>query len=414
MGKKAKRSANRRMRALVGIMVFFILLILGVAVTLTLKNTSDLQHILQESIKSQLISISVAARDRIDVDKFEQYNSLEDTKADQGAYGRTITNLRIMAEELGAKYIYALKKIDDRYFFVFDTDMDNTEIFIEYTLSPIHEAAFAGKEVAGVMNVQDQYGTFNTGAVPIWKDGRVIGIVCTDIEDVYLSQSIHTARINTILLVSILLLALIFLFYVLLHLLRRINRIQQELERMAHYDSLSGLPNRQCLLEYLGEITQENRAAPFALLFIDLDNFKAVNDGAGHDAGDELLRHIAAYLGSAEHGHATAFRPAAGRLNIAARIGGDEFIQVIEGVSTKQEAADVAQRLLDGFTSAQIDRYVEKYKVGMSVGVALYPYHTDDFHVLINYADIAMYHAKRAGKNQYRVYEDEMSATAEQ
>lgn len=410
---KAVRPKQGCMRSAIGALVFFIVLVLSIAVALNLKNTMDLQHILEESIKSQLISISIAARSRIDVDKFSSYNSMEDVEADRAAYNKTLTGLRLMVDELDVKYIYALKEIDGKYYFVFDTDLENPEVFIEYELSPIHEQAFAGKNAAGIMSVTDEYGTFNSGAVPIFKEGRVVGIICTDLEDVYVRESIRTARVNMILLIVALLLAMGFMLFTVIRLLRRITQMQNKLQHMAHHDTVTGLPNRQYLLEYLDGLTRTQSGKPFALLFIDLDNFKTVNDNAGHDAGDELLRHIAAYLGTSDTGHTKAFRPAAGKLNIAARIGGDEFIQVIEGISTPQQAAEVAQKLLDGFTSSHIDRYVEKYKVGLSIGIALYPYHTDDYHVLISYADLAMYHAKRAGKNQHRVYVDEMSQSAD-
>lgn len=67
-----------------------------------------------------------------------------------------------------------------------------------------------------------------------------------------------------------------------------------------------------------------------------------------------------------------------------------------------------AQHILDEFKAAGLSRYIEKYNVGLSIGVALYPYDTENYHVLIKYADIAMYHAKNGGKNQYRIYKDEM------
>ena len=121
-----------------------------------------------------------------------------------------------------------------------------------------------------------------------------------------------------------------------------------------------------------------------------------------------MLLHIAQYLDSSAE-NAKSFRPSAGQLNIAARVGGDEFIQVVNGVDTKEKAQEVTDHLLKNFASQHIDRYIEKYGVGMSIGVALYPYHSDNYHVLIKYADMAMYHAKHGGKNQYRIYTDEMS-----
>lgn len=91
-------------------------------------------------------------------------------------------------------------------------------------------------------------------------------------------------------------------------------------------------------------------------------------------------------------------------LNIAARVGGDEFVQVVTGVDNIEEAAKVAEDILDGFTNAGLHRFIGKYNVGLSIGVALCPHHTQNFHVLIKYADVAMYQAKRNGKNQYCVY----------
>ena len=133
-----------------------------------------------------------------------------------------------------------------------------------------------------------------------------------------------------------------------------------------------------------------------------------MNDNAGHDAGDALLRHIAQYLDGALE-NTKSFRPAAGQLNIAARVGGDEFIQVVHGVETEEKAREIAIRLLGNFKNQYLDRFIEKYAVGLSVGVALYPYHSDNYHVIIKYADMAMYAAKQAGKNQYRLYSDELN-----
>jgi diguanylate cyclase (GGDEF)-like protein len=192
-------------------------------------------------------------------------------------------------------------------------------------------------------------------------------------------------------------------------LLRRVTAMQNKLFRMANYDLITGLPNRQYLMDYLARISEKASKTnePFALMFIDLDNFKKVNDGAGHDAGDELLRHIATYL-SGIHENSKEFRPSAGILNVSARIGGDEFLQVVPGISTETEAAIAAQKVLDNFHSQALDRFIEKYKVGLSIGVALFPYHSANYNVLIKYADIAMYHAKHGTKHSFCIYTDEM------
>ena len=394
----------------------FCLIVLLIVVTMALKNARDMTTILEDSIRSQLFSISVAARNTIDTESFLRYNSMEDVEADQANYNATLKALRLLAADLGAEYIYALKYIDGEYQFVFDTDQINETVFVPYELSAVHLLAFAGRESADVMNVEDEYGSFNTAAVPIWHEGVVVGIICTDIVDHFLAENRRASTLNAVTLSATLLITMLLMMIVLIRLLRRVRAMQDKLHAMAHYDTITGLPNRQHLLEHMEAITRKGRNGeeppPFALFFIDLDNFKRVNDNAGHDAGDELLRNIAGYLSSSVSG-GISFRPSAGMLNIAARIGGDEFIQIVEGVCTEEEAVAQAQRLLGGLASPNTSRYIEKYDVGLSIGIALFPYHTDHYHVLIKYADIAMYHAKREGKNTYCVYRDDMEMKAE-
>jgi diguanylate cyclase (GGDEF)-like protein len=406
---------NKLQRNLVWVVAVFFVVVLGVVTFMTLKNTADLHGYLEDSVKSQLISASVAARKILDVDRFESYNSVADTEADADAYAQTLAELRQLQLDVGAEYIYALKQLNENYYFVFDTDTEDEAIFIEYELSPVHEQAFLGRESADTMNVDDEYGSYNTGAVPIWKDGKVIGIISTDIADTFLTQSTTTARLNAVLLISSTALVMILTLFIVLTLMRRVQAMQDKLFHMANYDTITGLPNRQYLMNYLALISDKGNRdkAPFALFFIDLDNFKKVNDGAGHDAGDELLRHISSYLDGINK-NAKAFRPSAGILNISARIGGDEFLQVVPDIATETEAAIVAQKVLDGFRSQALDRFIDKYKVGLSIGVALFPYHSDNFNVLIKYADVAMYHAKQSGKHSYCVYTDSMGGGEEE
>lgn len=387
------------------VLAFFVL-VLAVVVGMNVKNTMNLRSILADSVKSQLLSVSMAAREMIDVDDFIRYDSADAAALPE--YQATLSRLRLLCDGVGAKYIYALKMQGDRYVFVFDTDSEDEEIFISYDLSPVHAAAFAGRNAADILNVEDEYGSFNTGAVPIWNKGQVVGIVCTDIKDEYMESSLTTAFYNSTMLVCMLAVTMLVTFVAVVQLLNRLKGMQQKLQRQALYDTVTDLPNRQYLMEHLAKLTSAAAQKPFALFFIDLDNFKTVNDNAGHDAGDELLRHIAQYLDGALE-DTKSFRPAAGQLNIAARVGGDEFIQVVHGVETEERAGEIATRLLGNFKNQYLDRYIEKYAVGMSVGVALYPYHANNYHVIIKYADMAMYAAKQAGKNQYRIYSDELN-----
>ena len=104
-----------------------------------------------------------------------------------------------------------------------------------------------------------------------------------------------------------------------------------------------------------------------------------------------------------------SFRRPAGALNASASIGGDEFVQIVPNVKTLDEAEFIAKNMLTNFGSQKLDRFIEKYQVGMSIGVALFPIHTENYNVLIKYADIAMYHARKNGKNNYSIYNETMS-----
>lgn len=396
---------TQRYNVILAYVLIFFMIILGIAVVMSIKNSLNQREILVNSVKAQLISTSLAAREMLDIEAFVGY--ADASVAKDAHYQATLQKLRDLSNSVGAKYIYALKRQGTEYVFVFDTDTEDNTVFIPYTLSAVHEAAFAGRDAADVMNVDDEYGSFNTGAVPILHNGEIVGIISTDIDDKYLEESSDAAMYNSAVLICILLVTMSAMFCATRQLLIHIRQMQERLERQALYDTVTGLPNRQYLMDYLTKITTGREKAAFALFFIDLDNFKKVNDNAGHDAGDDLLKQIAAYLDSALT-NAKAFRPSAGKLNIAARVGGDEFIQVVNGVSNAGEAAKVAESLLGGFKSANISRYVEKYNIGLSIGVALYPHDTENYHVLIKYADMAMYHAKNDGKNQYRIYSDEM------
>ncbi|MDL2267782.1 diguanylate cyclase [Desulfovibrio sp. OttesenSCG-928-G15] len=392
---------------IIAVLLFF-MFVLAVVIAMNIKNSTNLRNYLTDSVKSQLISTSLAAREIIDMDAFMTYE--DDSVSKTPEYKAILENLRRLAKNVDAKYIYALKKVGDQYVFVFDTDPEDPTIFVSYDLSPVHEAAFSGKNAADIMNVVDEYGSFNTGAVPLYYKGQVVGVVSTDIEDKYLESSYQTAISNSTWLVVILALTMTVMFVAVIRLLNHISDMQDKLRTQALYDTITGLPNRQYLMDHLSRLTakdaQGNRA-PFALFFIDLDNFKQVNDKAGHDAGDELLKSIAKYLDTALE-NARSFRPSAGMLNIAARVGGDEFIQVVSGVDTEEKAATLAEQLLTGFKTANLSKYVAKFNVGLSIGIALFPKDTQNYHVLIKYADTAMYYAKRGGKNQFRLYQDEM------
>lgn len=386
--------------------------IMVIVTIMNIKGDLDSRALLEQSVKEQLISITSAANEIIDKDAFATYQSTEDIENDPHYY-QQLSRLRILAQNSGARYIYALKMIDGEAYFVFDTDSVDTEVFVPYELDQIMLNAFAGKTTAGIMNLVDEYGTFNTGAQPIYREGQVIGIVCADIEDHLVAENIKQSRVNIIVTVAVLLVMLVLAGIAFASLLKRISQLHGELEKMAHYDRLTDLPNRRFLMDRLESMTKGRHVKPFALFFIDMDNFKSVNDNAGHDAGDELLRHAADYFKTAHH-TSTAYRPDPGGLNVTARIGGDEFILLVPDITTHEAAERFATELLQGFRdNPAVLKFITEYQIGLSIGIALFPGDTDNFHVLIKYADIAMYQAKKGGKNNFCIYRPELGQQEE-
>jgi diguanylate cyclase (GGDEF)-like protein len=231
-------------------------------------------------------------------------------------------------------------------------------------------------------------------------------------KDMLVQEEAETARRNTWLMAVTVAVVMLGMGTLLFLLMRQVKVMQDKLARMAHYDPVTGLPNRQYLIDHLESSKAADSKTPYALFFTDLDNFKTVNDKAGHDAGDALLKRIGAFLmkvpGLDDRKNTRIFRPAAGRLNVTARIGGDEFVMLVPDVGCREEAAHIAETIIESFHRHVTDEHVTKYGVSLSIGAALYPSQSEEYHVILKYADIAMYHAKRAGKNGYRIYDHEM------
>ncbi|CAH0238371.1 putative signaling protein CC_0091 [Massilia sp. Bi118] len=174
-----------------------------------------------------------------------------------------------------------------------------------------------------------------------------------------------------------------------------------QLARLANEDSLTGLPNRHWFLHFVpSALAQaEAKGQGLALLFIDLDEFKQVNDSHGHAVGDRLLKAAATRLLS-------QLRPG----DRVARFGGDEFIVLLSPFDTDEQVAMVAQRIIQSFSKPfQIDQ--EQHAIGASVGISVYPRDGKDAATLIRHSDIAMYAGKNEGKGQYRFFEPAQSTT---
>lgn len=167
---------------------------------------------------------------------------------------------------------------------------------------------------------------------------------------------------------------------------------QAAMAAMAVTDALTALPNRRWLVEHLQDVIARGRRQDkmVALLFIDLDNFKAVNDTMGHEAGDAVLRDIGACLRASVRGTDTVVR-----------LGGDEFTVLAESLDSLADAEARAERLIAAVNRLNAAKPWGAFAVTASVGIAVAPLHTSDAHELLQFADIAMYSAKSAGKAQF-------------
>jgi diguanylate cyclase (GGDEF)-like protein/PAS domain S-box-containing protein len=181
-----------------------------------------------------------------------------------------------------------------------------------------------------------------------------------------------------------------------------VRSMARALEHQASHDGLTGLPNRSLLRDRLAHaIAQARRAGcSVAALFLDVDRFKHINDGLGHDAGDALL--VAA---------AQRLRAIGGEQHTIARLGGDEFVVVVEGVEQTDVVADVAGRLLDSLAQP-IGLRGHEISVSVSVGVSLYPQDGQDADTLLRNAHRAMYRAKKEGGNAVMFYAEDMNIRA--
>jgi diguanylate cyclase (GGDEF)-like protein/PAS domain S-box-containing protein len=174
------------------------------------------------------------------------------------------------------------------------------------------------------------------------------------------------------------------------------KRAEQKIAHLAHYDLLTDLPNRALFLDILNHsiaLAKRNKHKA-AVMFLDLDGFKQINDTLGHDAGDLLLKGVATRIKSTLRDSDTV-----------ARVGGDEFILVLENIGSDDNAALVSRKIIEAL-SLPFDLSGHPSRVGGSIGIALYPDDENDPGLLVKEADEAMYLAKQSGKNNSKFYRD--------
>ncbi|MGZ5042823.1 MAG: putative bifunctional diguanylate cyclase/phosphodiesterase, partial [Usitatibacter sp.] len=179
------------------------------------------------------------------------------------------------------------------------------------------------------------------------------------------------------------------------------KRYQEELERQANYDGLTGLPNRHLFHDRLKQaVFAQRNAKSIAVVFIDLDHFKVINDSLGHNFGDEVLRHVGERLTAAVREGDTV-----------ARLGGDEFVLILSD-QTREDVIFRSMRRLIGKVGEPMVIGDRELNITCSAGISLYPQDGPDVQTLLKNADAAMYRAKSAGRNTFQFFTAEMNELA--
>jgi diguanylate cyclase (GGDEF)-like protein len=176
------------------------------------------------------------------------------------------------------------------------------------------------------------------------------------------------------------------------------------LKDLAHFDMLTKLPNRRLFFDALSQSLESAKryGHMLALMYLDLDNFKVINDTLGHDAGDLLLKKVVQRL-------AICVR----KSDIVARMGGDEFTIILVHIAEEQEAAFIADRIIDSLSKTfRLEGH--ECSISGSIGISLFPADGDTTEILLKKADMAMFYVKNQGRNNYRFYEEEMGKIRKQ
>jgi diguanylate cyclase (GGDEF)-like protein len=191
------------------------------------------------------------------------------------------------------------------------------------------------------------------------------------------------------------------------------RRSRKAIHHLAFYDALTNLPNRRLFGDRLLQAVESARrnSQLMGILFIDIDNFKRINDSFGHSVGDKLLRTVANQLLACLRGSDSTSRELDEESISVARLGGDEFTVLLTHLEKAEDAARIARRIIDA-VSVPFLMGIEEVVVTPSIGIAVFPYDGEGVEELVKNADTAMFHAKKNGKNNYQFYTNSMSATA--
>ena len=378
---------------------FFLTLVIGVIFSIYVSHAQD------EEMRNNLITYTNTIEQSIDWKPFAatlNVNPNQIKASDLAQLELQLKNACKVNSE--CHFIYLLYQDNNQVKFLLDASPQPPseisqlgEVFVEASAELKHVMNTRKPNVEGP--VTDHWGTWVSTRVPVTSTTHTPNFVMLsiDVAATDWSRRVLKKTIVPVVITLIFLGILIGFFYQ--------NKVRDklfseqlystlQLNELANNDVLTGLPNRRLLVDRMTQALKSAKRTQgiVAVFFIDLDNFKIVNDTYGHAVGDELLKKVAARLVSLLREEDTA-----------ARIGGDEFIVLLPKLRVEQEAITPAQKILAElampFTIAG-----HLLQIGASVGIVFYPKHDNDPYNLIKYADSAMYVAKRQGRNCYSVY----------
>lgn len=283
---------------------------------------------------------------------------------------------------------------DDRFISARDGRMQSTFAF--------HDTYQAGRS-----EMAERYIVTSYVPIRILDEAPVEGVIAIDSDITSLMNEFHTRQIHTIgwlVFLMSLMYALIVIFTNRTERLLRAQQIQREkdveqMRYLAYHDSLTGFYNRISFNEHVEKAVHRAKRAKWtvAVMFLDLDRFKLINDSLGHDAGDQLLCITSQRIYSVIR-----------ECDILFRMGGDEFTIILEDVKIPEQGAEIARRILD-VISQPIQLKDEEFTISASAGMAVYPRDGESAEILVKNADTAMYRAKELGRNCFSFFSPEMN-----
>ncbi|OYY93450.1 MAG: hypothetical protein B7Y41_11850 [Hydrogenophilales bacterium 28-61-23] len=316
----------------------------------------------------------------IEEDRLRHAPTVKDLVRSMEPVNKKTPCLEVLERFLNNTEIYAIPVVDDAQRPVTLVDR---KVFIEYFAKPYAREIFGRRPIQDVRNFE----SYHCHEPIIVEDTSCI----EDVAQIIIGAGMHH-MVTGFMVTRQSLYQGVANGHDLLNLITQ--RKQAELFYLAHYDHLTGVPNRTLLGDRLKQacLDAERKGLLVALLFIDVDRFKNINDSLGHSFGDAVLRTIVSRL-----------KTAARKSDTVARIGGDEFVILMDNLNDPEGADLVAERLLESMQTP-VDLLGHSLVVTVSIGVAIYPRDDTDISRLMAKADAAMYEAKATGRNGFRVY----------